>query len=238
MGAEAAIHLPAVVLVPFPAQGHVTPMLHLARALAAHGVAATVAVPDFVHRRIAGKADADLGDGGGVTLASIPSGIADGDGGDPPGFADFADAMEHHMPSHLERLLTRTRAATGCRVACVVVDVLASWAVPVAERCGVPVAGFWPAMLASYRVVAAIPELMEKGLISESGTACTLLSQFPLSVAGVLARNMHVRELTWRSLKQEFNHGRFIGLAYASLTSIPSLACRCHATRPHMLAFS
>ncbi|CAM0903714.1 unnamed protein product [Alopecurus aequalis] len=170
MGAEAAIQLPAVVLVPFPAQGHVTPMLHLARALAANGVTATVALPDFIHRRIAGKIDTDLSDAGvSVSLASIPSGIADG-GDDPPGFADFADAMEHHMPAHLERLLTRTRAETGCRVACLVVDVLASWAVPVAERCGVPAAGFWPAMLASYRVVAAIPEFIEKGLISESGT--------------------------------------------------------------------
>ncbi|KAM0923794.1 hypothetical protein ACQ4PT_005313 [Festuca glaucescens] len=169
MGAEAAVQLPAVVLVPFPAQGHVTPMLHLARVLAAHGVAATVAVPDFIHRRIAGsKTDADVSDG--VSLASIPSGVTDVVGADPPGFADFGHAMEHHMPAHLERLLTRAHAATGSRVACVVVDVLASWAVPVAERCGVPAAGFWPAMLASYRVVAAIPELMEKGLISESGT--------------------------------------------------------------------
>ncbi|KAE8805505.1 UDP-glycosyltransferase 82A1-like [Hordeum vulgare] len=177
MGAEAAVP-PAVVLVPFPAQGHVTPMLHLARALAAHGVAATVAVPDFIHRRIAatttaapgGEDDDDAGDGGGVALASLPSGVADC-GADPPGFAEFGHAMEHHMPAHLERLLARRR------VACVVVDVLASWAVPVAERCGVPAAGFWPAMLASYRVVAAIPELMEKGFISESGTPKSSLNQ-------------------------------------------------------------
>uniref|UniRef100_A0A453CGZ2 Glycosyltransferase N-terminal domain-containing protein n=1 Tax=Aegilops tauschii subsp. strangulata TaxID=200361 RepID=A0A453CGZ2_AEGTS len=166
MGAEAATP-PAVLLVPFPAQGHVTPMLRLARALAAHGVAVTVAVPDFIHRRIAGTTAGSDDDG--VALASIASGVADC-GADPPGFAEFGHAMEHHMPAHLERLLARRR------VACVVVDVLASWAVPVAERCGVPAAGFWPAMLASYRVVAAIPELMEEGLISESGTPCSWAS--------------------------------------------------------------
>uniref|UniRef100_A0A453CGX1 Glycosyltransferase N-terminal domain-containing protein n=1 Tax=Aegilops tauschii subsp. strangulata TaxID=200361 RepID=A0A453CGX1_AEGTS len=174
MGAEAATP-PAVLLVPFPAQGHVTPMLRLARALAAHGVAVTVAVPDFIHRRIAGTTAGSDDDG--VALASIASGVADC-GADPPGFAEFGHAMEHHMPAHLERLLARRR------VACVVVDVLASWAVPVAERCGVPAAGFWPAMLASYRVVAAIPELMEEGLISESGAQPGQDASSPRHLAG------------------------------------------------------
>ncbi|KAG0526702.1 hypothetical protein BDA96_06G168700 [Sorghum bicolor] len=177
MGAEAVAH-PAVLLVPFPAQGHITPMLQLAGVLAAHGVAPTVAVPDFIHRRIAAAASGCVG--GGVALASIPSGIviqqdaaAGGDDDDTPGFRDIVHSMEHHMPLHLERMLLASaspRSRAPPPVACVVVDVLASWAVPVAARCGVPAAGFWPAMLACYRVVAAIPELLDKGLISESGT--------------------------------------------------------------------
>ncbi|XP_052152301.1 UDP-glycosyltransferase 82A1-like [Oryza glaberrima] len=190
MGAEAIQQQPAVLLVPFPAQGHVTPMLNLARALAAHGVAATVAVPDFIHRRIAGaaagggRARDNQAVGGGVELASIPSGIphlpaGESGGGrhadDQPGFGAIVHAMEHHMPEQLERMLLST-AGRG-RVACLVVDVLASWAVPVAERCGVPAAGFWPAMLASYRAVAAIPELLRKGVISESGTPAVSSNQ-------------------------------------------------------------
>ncbi|KAM0889927.1 hypothetical protein ACQ4PT_027400 [Festuca glaucescens] len=162
MGADPELaDLAAVVLVPFPAQGHVTPMLHLAHALAARGVASTVAVPDFVHRRMGSCAN--VAAAGGVALASIPSGIADDHGSEPPGFASIAHAMEHHMPMHLELMLTRGHAA------CVVVDVLASWAIPVASRCGVPAVGFWPAMLASFRVVAAIPELLRQRFISDSG---------------------------------------------------------------------
>ncbi|CAO2046716.1 unnamed protein product [Urochloa humidicola] len=161
----------AVVLVPFPAQGHVSPMLRLARALAARGVAATVAVPDFVHRRIvAGGAcgDAAVIDSIGVQLASIDSGVPDYGEGEPPGFAIFGHAMEHRMPASLEEMLVAaTRRRRG--VACLVADVLASWALPVAARCGVPAVGFWPAMLATYRVVAAIPKLIDKGLISDSG---------------------------------------------------------------------
>ncbi|EAY86811.1 hypothetical protein OsI_08188 [Oryza sativa Indica Group] len=173
-GAASAV----VFLVPFPAQGHVTPMLHLARALAARGdVAPTVVLPDFIHRRVV-RAGGN-GGGGGVALASFPSGIPGGDDGDgAPGFASIVHAMENRMPAHLERVLMLMRdddddrlAAAGRRAACltVVVDVLASWAVPVATRCGVAAVGFWPAMLASYRVVAAIPELIDRGLVSEYG---------------------------------------------------------------------
>ncbi|CAN6232570.1 unnamed protein product [Urochloa humidicola] len=170
MGTESAQARRAIVFVPFPAQGHVTPMLHLARALADRGgVAATVAVPDFVHRRMS------LQDGGGdgrVVLVPIPSGVPDDGGDEPPGFASIVHAMEHHMPAHLEGMLLAMAGAGRGRgaAACLVVDVLASWAVGVAARCGVPAVGFWPVMFASYRVVAAIPELISKGFISRTGT--------------------------------------------------------------------
>ncbi|CAN6273579.1 unnamed protein product [Urochloa humidicola] len=176
MGADSAqARRRAIVFVPFPAQGHVTPMLHLARALADRGgISATVAVPDFVHRRMSQQ------DGGGdarVVLVPIPSGVPDDGGDDPPGFASVVHAMEHHMPAHLERMLLAMAGAAGCgrgAVACLVVDVLASWAVGVAARCGVPAVGFWPVMFASYRVVAAIPELISKGFISRTGTPLPL----------------------------------------------------------------
>ncbi|KAL6861267.1 hypothetical protein ACP4OV_016967 [Aristida adscensionis] len=161
MAGECAV----VVFVPFPAQGHITPMLRLARAVAGRGgVAATVAVPDFAHRLMGRPAEA----GAGVAVAPLPSGVVqDGGGGgdEPPGAAAIVHAMEHHMPAQLERMLRGRR-----RVSCLVVDALASWAIPVAERCGVPAVGFWPVMLASYRTVAAIPELIAKGVITESGT--------------------------------------------------------------------
>ena len=106
-----------------------------------------------------------------LALVPIPSGVPD-DGGDdePPGFATIVHAMEHHMPAHLERMLMKA----GVSCSCLVVDILASWAVPVAPRCGVPAVGFWPVMFASYRIVAAIRELISKGFISGSGMPATM----------------------------------------------------------------
>ncbi|CAN6195610.1 unnamed protein product [Urochloa humidicola] len=148
-----------VIFVPFPGQGHIIPMLRLARILVDRGnISAAVVVPDFMHRRMGQQSIP------GVDLVSIPSGVQDNGGNEPLGPPSFLHSLEHHMPAQLEAVLT-TR-----RVSCMVIDLLASWAIPVAARCGLPVVGFWPAMLASYRSVAAIPELMAKGLISESGT--------------------------------------------------------------------
>lgn len=79
------------------------------------------------------------------------------------------------MAAQLERLVSKLDAGDGedggdpAGVGLMVVDVLASWAVEVAHRCGVPTAGLWTAMLATYRVVAAIPEMVRAGVISHSG---------------------------------------------------------------------
>ncbi|PUZ70371.1 hypothetical protein GQ55_2G224500 [Panicum hallii var. hallii] len=164
MAAKAARY--TIIFVPFPAQGHVTPTLRLARTLVDHeDVSVTVAVPDFIRCRMAQLSIP------GVALVSIPSGIQDDGNGEPPGPPSFLHALEHYMPAQLEGMLTTERGIVGARrVSCLVVDLLASWAIPVAARLGLPVVGFWVGMSATYRTVAVIPELMDKGLISESGT--------------------------------------------------------------------
>lgn len=152
---------PHVVLVPYPAQGHVTPMLRLAILLYDRGFRPIVAVPDFVHSRIIAGSNKLSDDR--VGLASLDSGLADGD----KDFFAIDRAMENCMPEHFERML-RGLASEG-EVQFVVVDLLASWAIGVAAQCGILTAGFWPAMLATYRVVSAIPELIARGFISDCG---------------------------------------------------------------------
>ncbi|WVZ64585.1 hypothetical protein U9M48_014080 [Paspalum notatum var. saurae] len=148
-----------IIFVPFPALGHIIPMLHLARALVDGGdhVSVTVAVPDFIHRRM-GQYSIP-----GVTIESISSGIVLDDEA-APGPAMILHAMEHHMPAQLESMLTAHR-----RISCLVVDLLASWAIPLAAQRGLPAVGFWPGMVATYRTVVVIPELVGTDFISDSG---------------------------------------------------------------------
>ncbi|XP_062027117.1 UDP-glycosyltransferase 82A1 [Rosa rugosa] len=149
-----------IILVPYPAQGHVTPMLKLASAFLSHGFDPVLVIPDYIHRQIVPKIESTDK----IQCMPIPDGL---DKDAPRDFFTIEKAMENNMPVHLEKLVHQLDEDGG--VVCIVIDLLASWAIEVANRCGVPAAGFWPAMLATYRLIGAIPEMIRTGLISDAG---------------------------------------------------------------------
>lgn len=151
-----------IILIPYPAQGHVTPMLKLASVLSNLGLQPVVITPEFIHRRIS------ISDEDGILYLSISDGL---DEGGPRDFFSIERAMEENMPPVLEQLLRKMMIDDDDDgdVACLVADLLASWALDVAAKCGVATAGFWPAMHATYRLIEAVPHLIRTGVISENG---------------------------------------------------------------------
>ncbi|XP_024924519.3 UDP-glycosyltransferase 82A1 [Ziziphus jujuba] len=165
-----------IILVPYPAQGHITPMLNLASALLNHGLEPVMVVPEYIHRQIIKSPTMD-GEMNKILWKPIPDGMSKDT--EPPDFFSIETAMENTMPSHLEKVVRELGGGeeeeedggggNGVIVGCMVVDLLASWAIQVASRCGVPAAGFWPAMFATYRLITAIPDMIMAGFISDSG---------------------------------------------------------------------
>ncbi|XP_073027922.1 UDP-glycosyltransferase 82A1 isoform X2 [Primulina eburnea] len=154
-----------VILIPYPAQGHVNPMIKLASLLSSMGFNPIIITPEFIHRRVSHR----INDG--IVFMSIPDGLRDGT---PRDFFSIEMAMEKNMASPLEELVRKMimdggEENDGGGIGFFVVDLLASWAIEVGRRCRVAVAGFWPAMHATYRLVAAIPDLVHAGVISEDG---------------------------------------------------------------------
>ncbi|KAG7024681.1 UDP-glycosyltransferase 82A1, partial [Cucurbita argyrosperma subsp. argyrosperma] len=74
------------------------------------------------------------------------------------------------VPSYVRRVLGEYNS-NGSGVVCMVVDLLASSAIEVGKEYGVAVAGFWPAMFATYNLISAVPDMVKNNLIS-SDTGC------------------------------------------------------------------
>ena len=148
MGEEAAAVPPAVaaaaapphlLLICFPGQGHVNPMLRLAKRVAAKGLLVTFSSLASVGTRLAAAAGVSAGGDG------VPVGrgrvrfefLEDGDPG--PDLDDLMRHLETAGPPAFAALLRR-QAEEGRPVACVVVNPFMPWASDVAAGEGIPTA--------------------------------------------------------------------------------------------------
>ncbi|CAI0402503.1 unnamed protein product [Linum tenue] len=163
-----------LIMVPYPALGHVTPMFHLASSFLQlpdcnYTFAPVLLLPHFLHRQISATATNDVDPR--ISLVPVPE-EDDGEDEPPPSPADFFaidKAMEQSSsPAGQMEAVVRDIVACsgdgGCDV-CMVVDLLVSSAIGVGRRCGLPVAGFWAVDLLAHQLIAAIPQLVATGLV-------------------------------------------------------------------------
>ncbi|RLN18865.1 hypothetical protein C2845_PM02G05670 [Panicum miliaceum] len=100
-----------ILVLPFPAQGHVSPFMELSHRLVDHGFEVTFVNTEVDHSLVLGPLQPAGGGAalGGIHLASIPDGLADDD--DRKDLNKLLDACSRHMPGNLERLVTQMEAA-------------------------------------------------------------------------------------------------------------------------------
>lgn len=163
---------PHAVMIPYPAQGHITPMLQLAKLLHARGFHVTFVNNHFNQRRLLRSQGAD-------TLAGVPAfRFAAIDDGLPPSDPDATQdvpalcysTMTTSLPRFKElvaKLNEEAEASGGALppVTCVVADSTMTFALRAARELGLRCAALWTASACGFMCYYHFKDLRNRGII-------------------------------------------------------------------------
>ncbi|XP_047066951.1 7-deoxyloganetin glucosyltransferase-like [Lolium rigidum] len=172
MGSSPPVERPHAVMVPYPAQGHITPMLQLAKLLHTRGFHVTFVNNEFNHRRLLRSQGADA-------LGSVPAfrfaAIADGlPPSDREATQDIPSLCYYTMTTSLPRLkelvakLNEEAENSGGAlppVTCVVADSVMSFALRAARELGLRCATLWTASACGFMTYYHYKDLRDRGII-------------------------------------------------------------------------
>lgn len=160
------------MVIPYPAQGHVLPLMSFSRYLAQQGIEITFVNTEFNHNRIISSSSKLSHDDyvvDGIKLVSVPDGLENSpEQRNIPG--KLSEYVLRFMPSKVEELIERMISETsGAVISCVVADQSLGWAIEVAAKFGIIRAAFCPAAAASMVLGFSIQKLVDDGLIDYDG---------------------------------------------------------------------
>ena len=111
---------PHILAIPYPAQGHVIPLMELSQCLAKQGFKITFVNTEYNHRRVmtAKLAEKDYLDDERISLVSIPDGLELWE--DRKEIGKLTESISRVMPGKLEELIDRinTNASEDEKITC------------------------------------------------------------------------------------------------------------------------
>jgi hypothetical protein len=162
---------PHAVMIPYPAQGHVTPMLQLAKLLHARGFHVTFVNNEFNHRRhLRARGGQALDGAPGFRFAAIDDGLPPSD--NPDATQDVPALCHSTMTTCFPRFkdlvaAVNAEAARDGRpaVTCVVADSTMTFALRAARELGLRCATLWTASACGFITYYHYRHLVDRGLV-------------------------------------------------------------------------
>ncbi|XP_076883311.1 UDP-glycosyltransferase 83A1-like [Bidens hawaiensis] len=153
-----------VIIIPYPAQGHVIPMMELGQRLVDQGVRVTFVNTEINHKLVTSTWTEKYKEL--MHMVSIPDGLDAWE--DRSDLGALTESILKTMPGKLEELIEMVNEGAH-KVTCVIADGCAAWAVRVAKKIGTKRAIFWPASVASLAPALSIRKLTDEGIIDSKG---------------------------------------------------------------------
>ncbi|XP_066321916.1 7-deoxyloganetin glucosyltransferase-like [Miscanthus floridulus] len=191
---------PHAVCVPLPAQGHVTPMMKLAKVLYCKGFHVTFVNTEYNHRRlIRSRGPQAVAGLPCFRFATIPDGLPHSDADATQDPAALCDSTMKTCLPHLKSLLDRLNDDGDGGVppvTCVVADNVMSFGLDAAKEIGVPCLLFWTASACGYMGYRHFQLLMDEGLapLKDEAQLTNGYLDTPVGWARGMSKHMRLRD--------------------------------------------
>ncbi|CAA7056562.1 unnamed protein product [Microthlaspi erraticum] len=171
MGSHAG-QKPHVVCVPYPAQGHITPMLKVAKLLHARGFHVTFVNTVYNNNRLLRSRGPNALEGiHSFRFESIPDGLPETDVDVTQDIISLCDSTMKHCLTPFKELLRKINAGGDVPpVSCIVSDGCMSFTLDAAEELGVPDVFFWTTSACAFMAYFHFYLFVEKGIAPFKGT--------------------------------------------------------------------
>lgn len=162
---------PHVILVPFPAQGHLIPAMQLASLLETKGFFITVVNTEFNHKRlIRSKGPEWVQSFKNFRFETIPEGLPPSDRDATQDVAALCDSIRKNCLPVFRQLLAKLVSMVELpRISCIICDGVMSFAVKVGAEFGIPVVELWTASACGFMAYLHYRQLINRGLIPFQG---------------------------------------------------------------------
>ena len=166
---------PHALCVPYPSQGHVTPMMRLAKLLHSRGFHITFVNTEFNHRRLIRSKGLEYIKGlPDFQFETIPDGLPPSDSDATQYVPALCDSTRKHCLAPFKELVLKLNSSSEVPlVTCIVSDGVMSFAIKVGEELGIPEVQFWTTSACGYMGFLYFSELIKRGIIPFKGTWAT-----------------------------------------------------------------
>ncbi|MFS7941006.1 putative 7-deoxyloganetin glucosyltransferase [Helianthus anomalus] len=157
---------PHALCIPLPVQGHINPMLKLAKILHSKGFLITFVNTEFNHQRLVRSQGPQAVRGlPSFRFETIPDGLPSPQNLDATqDIPSLSRAIEENLLDPFKTLVTKINTSSS-PVTCIVADVLMGFTLAAASELGIPEFMFWTSGAGSLLCVDQFTNLLEKGLM-------------------------------------------------------------------------
>ncbi|XP_020230195.1 UDP-glycosyltransferase 83A1 [Cajanus cajan] len=193
------MNIPTVLALPYPAQGHVNPMMTLSQKLVEHGCKVLFLNTDFNHKRMLSSVvelQEGLDDESLLKLVSIPDGLGPDD--DRNDQRKLCETIPRTMPAALEKFIEDIHVKGDHRISFIVADLCMAWALDVGAKLGIKGAVLCPGSATLFALLYNVPRLIHHGIIdSDYGLALTTKKTMRISPS---MPEMDTRDFFWLNM--------------------------------------